>query len=294
MCSGSTFFSGADIGEFAGPPQEEEYRALFKGSKALPVPVIAAMHGTVLGGGLEIALACHYRIALPGTRFGLPEVTLGIIPGAGGTQRMPRLDRRREGARTDPRRQARRRREGGGARLHRRGDRGRSARRRRSTTPRGSSQQAAGRAARRERAVDPASATAEVVERCTEAGAQQYPNRQRSVYGNRGGDSGSAPAVRSRVSNTRRSSPTRPRRPTRRRRGPCVLRRTRDAQGSRPAGGHDAAAGARGCRRRRRHDGRRHRDLLRERGHSGDAARREPRGARARARASSSATTSRW
>ena len=49
------------------------------------------MHGTVLGGGLEIALACHYRIALPGTRFGMPEITLGIIPGAGGTQRMPRL-----------------------------------------------------------------------------------------------------------------------------------------------------------------------------------------------------------
>jgi 3-hydroxyacyl-CoA dehydrogenase len=55
------------------------------------VPVIAAMHGTVFGGGVEIALACHYRIASPGTRFGLPEVTLGIIPGAGGTQRMPRL-----------------------------------------------------------------------------------------------------------------------------------------------------------------------------------------------------------
>ena len=49
------------------------------------------MHGTVLGGGLELALACHYRVAAPDTRFGLPEVTLGIIPGAGGTQRMPRL-----------------------------------------------------------------------------------------------------------------------------------------------------------------------------------------------------------
>lgn len=90
-CAGSTFFSGADIGEFAGPPQEEAYRALFRRIEQLPVPVVAAMHGTVLGGGLEIALACHYRIALPATRFGLPEVTLGIIPGAGGTQRMPRL-----------------------------------------------------------------------------------------------------------------------------------------------------------------------------------------------------------
>jgi 3-hydroxyacyl-CoA dehydrogenase len=91
MCEGSTFFSGADIGEFSGPPREAEYRALFNGYEALQVPVVAAMHGTVMGGGLEIALACHYRIAAPATRFALPEVTLGIIPGAGGTQRLPRL-----------------------------------------------------------------------------------------------------------------------------------------------------------------------------------------------------------
>ena len=91
VCAGSTFFSGADIGEFSGPPKEEEYRALFNAWEALPVPVVAAMHGTVMGGGLEIALASHYRIAAPGTRFAMPEVTLGIIPGAGGTQRMPRL-----------------------------------------------------------------------------------------------------------------------------------------------------------------------------------------------------------
>jgi 3-hydroxyacyl-CoA dehydrogenase len=90
-CEGSTFFSGADIGEFNGPPKEAEYREIFGRLEALSVPVIAAMHGTVLGGGLEITLACHYRIASPGTRFGLPEVTLGIIPGGGGTQRMPRL-----------------------------------------------------------------------------------------------------------------------------------------------------------------------------------------------------------
>lgn len=91
MCEGPTFFSGADIGEFSGPPREAEYRALFGRFEALPMPVVAAMHGTVLGGGLEIALACHYRIATSQSRFGFPEVTLGIIPGAGGTQRMPRL-----------------------------------------------------------------------------------------------------------------------------------------------------------------------------------------------------------
>src|SRR6266851_2120803 len=91
VCEGSTFFSGADIGEFAGPPKEAEYRDLFRQLEQLPVPVVAGMHGVVMGGGLEIALACHYRVAVPGSRFGLPEVTLGIIPGAGGTQRMPRL-----------------------------------------------------------------------------------------------------------------------------------------------------------------------------------------------------------
>jgi 3-hydroxyacyl-CoA dehydrogenase len=91
LCEGSTFFSGADIAEFSGPPKEEEYRTLFNSYEDLTIPVIAAMHGTVLGGGLEIALACHYRVASPASRFGMPEVTLGIIPGAGGTQRMPRL-----------------------------------------------------------------------------------------------------------------------------------------------------------------------------------------------------------
>lgn len=91
VCVGSTFFSGADISEFSGPPQEVAYRNLFRELEQLPVPVVAGMHGVVMGGGLEIALACHYRVALPGTRFALPEVTLGIIPGAGGTQRMPRL-----------------------------------------------------------------------------------------------------------------------------------------------------------------------------------------------------------
>ncbi len=88
---GSTFCSGADIGEFAGPPREAEYRDLFRRLEQFPIPIVAALHGTVLGGGLELALACHFRVAAAGTRLGLPELTLGIIPGAGGTQRMPRL-----------------------------------------------------------------------------------------------------------------------------------------------------------------------------------------------------------
>ena len=90
-CDGSTFCSGADIGEFSGPPREAEYRELYNRLENLPVPVVCALHGTVMGGGLELALACHYRVAAPRTRCGFPEVTLGIIPGAGGTQRMPRL-----------------------------------------------------------------------------------------------------------------------------------------------------------------------------------------------------------
>ncbi len=91
LCAGKTYFSGADIGEFYGPPKEEEYKRLFLRFENLGIPVVTAMYGTVMGGGLELALACHYRVAAPSTRFMLPEVTLGIIPGAGGTQRMPRL-----------------------------------------------------------------------------------------------------------------------------------------------------------------------------------------------------------
>ena len=90
-CEGRSFFTGADINEFSGPPKEAEYRELFARFEGQSIPVVAAMHGTVLGGGLEFSLACHYRVASPGTKFGLPEVTLGVIPGAGGTQRLPRL-----------------------------------------------------------------------------------------------------------------------------------------------------------------------------------------------------------
>src|SRR5687767_8295907 len=90
-CGGNNFFTGADINEFSGPPKEAEYRELWARFEGLKVPMIAAMHGSSIGGGLEITLACHYRVATPTAKFMLPEVTLGIIPGAGGTQRLPRL-----------------------------------------------------------------------------------------------------------------------------------------------------------------------------------------------------------
>jgi 3-hydroxyacyl-CoA dehydrogenase len=91
VCAGRTFIAGADISEFdkpmAAPTLHDIIDLIERGDR----PVVAAMHGTALGGGLELALACHYRVALASTRFGLPEVTLGIIPGGGGTQRLPRL-----------------------------------------------------------------------------------------------------------------------------------------------------------------------------------------------------------
>ncbi len=88
---GRTFMAGADIREFGKPPQPPFLPDVVERIEASPKPVVAAIHGTALGGGLEIAMGCHYRMAAPTARLGLPEVTLGLIPGAEGTQRLPRL-----------------------------------------------------------------------------------------------------------------------------------------------------------------------------------------------------------
>ena len=90
-CAGRTFIAGADISEFDKPMLEPQLPDVLGAIENVSKPVVAAIHGTALGGGLETALACHYRCALHSARVGLPEVKLGIIPGAGGTQRLPRL-----------------------------------------------------------------------------------------------------------------------------------------------------------------------------------------------------------
>jgi 3-hydroxyacyl-CoA dehydrogenase len=90
-CDGRTFIAGADIREFGRPrkpPGLKDFQALMDGAKK---PIVAAVHGTALGGGLEFAMMCHYRIAVPSARCGLPEVNIGILPGGGGTQALPRI-----------------------------------------------------------------------------------------------------------------------------------------------------------------------------------------------------------
>ena len=90
-CEGQTFFAGADITEFGKPPQQPWLPVVVDTIENCSKPVVAAIHGTALGGGLEVALGCHYRVADPSAKLGTPEVKLGLLPGAGGTQRLPRV-----------------------------------------------------------------------------------------------------------------------------------------------------------------------------------------------------------
>jgi 3-hydroxyacyl-CoA dehydrogenase len=92
-CEGQTFFAGADVSEFGTPKAFEQpmLPQVVDRIEASTKPVVAAIHGTALGGGLEVALSCHYRVAVPSAKLGTPEVKLGLLPGAGGTQRLPRV-----------------------------------------------------------------------------------------------------------------------------------------------------------------------------------------------------------
>lgn len=90
-CQGKTFIAGADIKEFGKTPKEPHLPDVLQRINQCKKPIVAALFGSVLGGGFELALACHYRVAVKGTKVGLPEVNLGLIPGAGGTQLLPRI-----------------------------------------------------------------------------------------------------------------------------------------------------------------------------------------------------------
>ena len=91
ICAGRTFIAGADITEFDRPPAAPWLDEVIVAFEASTKPIVAALHGTALGGGLETALGCHFLVAVSGAKCGLPEVSLGLVPGAGGTQRLPRL-----------------------------------------------------------------------------------------------------------------------------------------------------------------------------------------------------------
>ena len=91
VCQGQTFFAGADITEFGKPMQMPMLPMVVDIIENCTKPVVAAIHGTAFGGGLEVALASHYRVAVPSAKLGVPEVKLGLLPGAGGTQRLPRV-----------------------------------------------------------------------------------------------------------------------------------------------------------------------------------------------------------
>jgi 3-hydroxyacyl-CoA dehydrogenase len=111
-CDGRTFFAGADIKEFGTPPVEPSLTDVIDAIEASDKPVVAAIHGTALGGGCEVALGCHYRVAVASAKIGTPEVKLGLLPGAGGTgignDRQGRSDHRRARARCGAHRQDRR------------------------------------------------------------------------------------------------------------------------------------------------------------------------------------------
>ena len=91
--SGKVFCGGADIKEFGSPKAgaEPNLHVVIETVENSTKPVVAAIHGVAMGGGLELALGCHYRVVVPGAQIALPEVNIGIVPGAGGTQRLPRV-----------------------------------------------------------------------------------------------------------------------------------------------------------------------------------------------------------
>ena len=251
-----------------------------------PIPVIAAIHGTALGGGLEVALCAHYRVALSSAKFGLPEVNLGLLPGAGGTQRLPRLVGVPDGARDDdlgpPHQQHRGARQRPDRRRHRRWTWPRLPHARRSRSPTGPSPSSLPlkRVRDRDDKVRAGQGRHRTVRQVPPLDRAQVPRLprprvQRPVHRGRGqpavrrGPEGRAEAVR------RAGHRAAVGRPALR-----VLRRAGRQQDPRHRQGHADPRHRDVRRARRRHDGRRHRDELRQRRHPGDDRRAQPGGAR--------------
>ena len=236
-----------------------------------PKPIIAAIHGTALGGGLEVALACHFRVATKEARLGLPEVKLGLLPGAGGTQRLPRAvgpelavkmivggdpisARGCAEARPD------------------RGNRRRSGVGRRSLCPQGAGGEAsAAQAARRRLQARRRQGRPLDLHQCGRRADQEGARAGSAVRRRRRGRRRDRPAVRRRPEEGARGVPQAGLQRPVEGAALCLLRRARSRQGRRRARRHQAAQGRARRHHRRRHHGRRHRDVVRQCRHSGHA-----------------------
>ena len=247
-----------------------------------PKPIIAAIHGTALGGGLEVALACHYRVATKEARLGLPEVKLGLLPGAGGTQRLPRAVGPGTRGQDDRRRRSDRR---GGSAQERpdRGDRRRSGLRRRSLCPQGAGREApAAQAARRRLQARGRQGRSFDLHQCGRRPDQEGPRAGSAVRRRRCRRRRDRPAVRRGAEEgARRFSQAGVERPVQ---GAalCLLLRARGRQDRRRSRRHQAAQCRARRHHRRRHHGRRHRDVVRQCRYPGHADRDQRRAAQAR------------
>ncbi len=285
--SARAFSAGADVREFGKPPQPPSLPEVCNRIEACSKPVVAAVHGVALGGGLELALAAHYRLAVAGTKVGLPEVQLGLLPGAGGTQRLPRIigvEAALEAMLSG--------RQIGADEAHRLGLFDRLAS--------GTDAMAAGLAyaeellaanapVRRTRdakaALADAAANRAALDAARAATAKKIARPLLAAEDRRSRRGRARPAFRRRTAHRARAVPAVHRQPAAPGPDPCLLRRARSRQGPRDAVCEATRHRARG-RRRRRHDGRRHRGRDARRrpgGDDGRARRREP-GARSRQR----------
>ncbi len=261
-CAGRTFIAGADITEFGKPPKPPGLNEVLAEMENSPKPIVAAIHGTALGGGLEVALACHFRVAVKEAKLGLPEVKLGLLPGAGGTQRLPRAvgpelavkmivggdpDRRGRSAEARPDR----------------GDRRRPGLRRRSLRPQAARREASAAPSARRRFQDRGGQGRPLdLHQCGRRDDQEVARPGSAVRGGRRRRLRHRPAVRRGPEEGARGLPQARRQRPVQGAALCLLRRARGQQDRGRARGHQVAAGEPRRHSRRRHHGRRHRDVV--------------------------------